>query len=77
MILALKLVAATRASELSLGIRDALRTALLAERWGDAVAAWIGGIGVAVDVYPSMDLNLPSDVEMADIEMQFMPLDED
>lgn len=66
--------AATPASELSDGVRDTLRAALLEEPWGDAVEAWIQQRDEAVDVYPSMDLYLPSDVEMASIEIQFMPL---
>lgn len=73
-VLALKLVAATPAAELPEGVRDALRAALLEERWGDAVEAWIESREVAVDVYPSMELYLPTDVEMAPVEMQFMPL---
>jgi hypothetical protein len=76
-ILALRVVAATPARELPAGIREALRDALLDERWGDAVAMWMGQRDAAVDVYPSMDLHTPSDVAMADIAMQFMPLFED
>ncbi len=30
-----------------------------------------------IDVYPSMDLHTPADVEMAEVEMQFLPLFED
>jgi hypothetical protein len=73
-ILALKLVAATPSAELSYEVRAELRQALLDERWGDAVEGWIRHRDVPVDVYPSMDFFLASDVEMAAIEMQFMPL---
>lgn len=76
-VLALRVVAATPASELSPSVRDDLREALLEERWGDAVEGWIRQTNVPVDVYPSMDLFLPRDVEMASVEMQFLPLFED
>ena len=76
-ILAVRLVAATQASRLSPGPRETLRSALLDERWGDAVEAWIEHTNVPVDVYSSMDLFGPADVEMAPIEMQFRPLFED
>ena len=76
-ILALKLVAATPASELPLAVKTALRAALREERWGDAVEGWIRQNDVAVDVYSSMEMYLPADVEIAGIEMQFTPLFED
>ena len=31
---------------------DAVRSALLEERWGDAVLAWMDATGETVDVYP-------------------------
>jgi hypothetical protein len=76
-VLALKVVARTGGSQLSPGVRDNLRSALLEERWGDAVEQWIDHSQVAVDVYPSMELYGHSDVAMAPIEMQFLALFED
>ena len=76
-VLALKVVARTRGSQLSPDVRDNLRSALLEERWGDAVEQWIDHRHVAVDVYPSMELYGHPDVAMAPIEMQFLPLFED
>lgn len=76
-VLALKVVARTPAGQLSAGIGTSLREALLDERWGDAVHQWIDHTRVAVDVYPSMELYLPSDVALGSIEMQFLPLFED
>lgn len=76
-VLALKVVAATRGGELSPGIRDQLRAALLGERWGEAVELWIEASGIPVDVYPSMELYVPSDIELAPMRMQFMSLFED
>ncbi len=73
-IVALKLVAATPAKAVSTGIRDTLRSALLEERWGDAVSVWIDHKNIPVDVYPALELYMPSDIELAAIEMQFMPL---
>ena len=43
------------------GERAALRLALQEERWGDAVFAFIGRTGVAVDVYESTELHLAAD----------------
>lgn len=76
-VLALEVVARTRGSQMSEGVRQGLRSALLEERWGDAVEQWIDHSQVAVDVYPSMELNQPSDVAMAPLAMQFLPLFED
>lgn len=76
-VLALKVVARTRGALLSQSFRDSLRSALLEERWGDAVEQWIDYSHVAVDVYPSMEFYASSDVALAPIEMQFLPLFED
>ncbi len=73
-VLALKLVASTPAGDLPVDVRDSLRSALVEERWGDAVESWIRYRDVAVDVYPSMPFFLPADVELAPIELQFTPL---
>ena len=75
-VLALQLVAQSRAEDFTASIRHDLREALLDERWGDAVAAWITATGQAVDVFASFDVHehdrLPS--EFAAIELQFTPL---
>lgn len=76
-VLALQVVAATPARSLPHAIRDDLRTALLDERWGDAVELWIVHGDVPVDVYASTDLFVPADVEFAPAELQFRPLFED
>jgi len=73
-VLALKLVATTSASTVSDSLRDSLRSALLEERWGDAVETWMRHNNVVVDVYPAMDFYLPEDIELASVEMQFTPL---
>ena len=73
-VLALELVAATPARALPSNVRDALRAALLDERWGDAVELWIVHGDVPVDVYSSTDLFAPADVELAPAELQFRPL---
>jgi plasmid stability protein len=76
-VLALQLVAATPGRSLTKTVRNALRAALLDERWGDAVELWILHADVAVDVYASTDLFGPADVELAPAELQFRPLFED
>jgi hypothetical protein len=56
------------------GERDALRLALTEERWGDAVFAFIGRTGIAVDVYESTDFYGAADVEVSPLELQLTPL---
>jgi hypothetical protein len=56
-VLANQLVAKTPGRDLPPGERTALRQALLEERWGDAVFAFIGRTGLAVDVYESTELH--------------------
>jgi hypothetical protein len=73
-VLACQLVATTPGSELPPGERDGLRAALTEERWGDAVFAFIGRTGVAVDVYESTDLFGPADAETGPLELQLTPL---
>ena len=73
--LALRLVARTETSRISTLERDLIRQALLDERWGDAVHAWIGHTGVAIDVYTERVLtsdDLPADLIGA--QLQFAPL---
>lgn len=73
--LALQLVARTTSDRLPTSERDALRTALLEERWGDAVHAWILHTGIPIDVYTERVLTeeeLPADLIGA--QLQFAPL---
>lgn len=78
-VLALRLVAQTRPELVGAAAAEQLRDALLNERWGDAVWAWIEHTGTPVDVYPSFDVHegggLPTDVAAA--ELQFAPLFQD
>jgi hypothetical protein len=75
-VLALQLVAQSRADQFTEGTRTVLRDALLAERWADAVTEWMSATGQAIDVYPSHVVysthSLPPD--LAAIELQFTPL---
>jgi len=75
-VLALQLVAQSRAEDFAEAVRHDLREALLDERWGDAVAGWITATGQAVDVFASYDVHehdrLPP--ELAAVELQFTPL---
>src|SRR5215217_733694 len=70
-VIGLKLIARTRGRDVATGLRDELRSALAEERWGDAVALWMEVDPEAIDVYPSFDLYLPSDVELGPEELQF------
>jgi hypothetical protein len=51
-VLALELVAATPASQLSESIVARIRSALLEEQWPQAVSLWMEATGVLVDAYP-------------------------
>ena len=73
-VLACQLVAQTPGRDLPAGEREALRMALLEQRWGDAVFAFIDRTGIAVDVYESTDLFGPGDVEVGPMELQLTPL---
>jgi len=76
-VLALQVVAATAGRTLPAAVRENLRTALLDERWGDAVELWIVHGDIPVDVYSSIDFFAPADVEFAPAELQFRPLFKD
>lgn len=75
-VLALKVVARTRGSDFGASA-DYVREALLEERWGDAVVAWINHTGVAVDVYDGLEVwtaEMLGDPELGSAELQFTPL---
>ena len=75
-VLATELVARTPTNALADGATESVRAALLDERWGDAVLAWIDVMGVEVDVYTHLHVytadDLPADLIGAQI--QFAPL---
>jgi hypothetical protein len=75
-VLALKLIALTPGADLPSGLRDQLRDALRAERWGEAVELWMQ-TRPEVDVYPSFEFYSGPDVELAAHELEFTPLFED
>jgi hypothetical protein len=73
--LAVRLVARNESPQLTDGQREELQAALLEERWGDAIAAWIDHTGIEVDVYTEPVLSagdIPADLVGA--ELQFAPL---
>jgi hypothetical protein len=77
-LLALELVANAQPS--TFGSRSQLiaaRSALLEERWADALLLWISATGLAVDVYPevlSVWTEQDLDVEQAAFEIRMSPL---
>lgn len=74
-VLALEVVARTDSALLG-GAADAIRQALLEERWGDATVAWIRGTGTGIDVYDGKSVyshdDLPAD--MIGAQLQFTRL---
>jgi hypothetical protein len=75
-VLALRLIALTPSAELPKSLREKLRAALRNEYWGDAVELWMQN-RPEVDVYPSFELFLANDVELASMELEFTPLFEE
>lgn len=75
-VLALELVARTPPDALTEPERDELRSALLEERWADAVVRWMRLRGVAVDVYTHLHLYSASDVpaDLVGAQLQFAPI---
>lgn len=75
-LLALEVVARSVPSDLDPKARGRMRTALLDERWADAVVEWIDTTGIAIDVYTHLhvysEADLPSDLIGA--QLQFAPL---
>ncbi len=74
-VLALRVVARTPADRIAPSERDALRLALLEERWGDAVSAWIHNTGIPIDVATERVVSgadLPADT--IGVQLQFAPL---
>ena len=77
--LAFELVARTSSSEVEdPAILGTIRTALLEEQWGTAVAEWIGVTGVQVDVWTEEEAPVWSremiDEELLGFEFQFSPI---
>lgn len=73
-VLANQLVAKTPGRDLPPGERTALRQALLEERWGDAVFAFIARTGLAVDVYESTEFHGAPEAVVGPMELQLTPL---
>lgn len=76
-VLAFQLVAQLRAADVSSPKRlQAMRAALLDERWGDALLEWIDETDTAVDVYPSGEIwgNERLDLDRASFEIRVSPL---
>ncbi|MGY9075267.1 MAG: hypothetical protein ACKVHU_20215 [Acidimicrobiales bacterium] len=75
-VLAVDLVARTDPAALVPEDLATIRSALLEERWADAVVAWMSLIGVEVDVYTYLHIyseqELPPD--MIGAQLQFAPL---
>ena len=78
-LVALKVVARTPAAELDDHSLHRIRTALLEERWGDAVAAWIEATGEIVDGYPDEEVWSPErlDSDAASFEVRMAPIFEE
>jgi hypothetical protein len=74
-VLALEVVARTDPTLLAEGA-DAIRAALLEERWGDATVAWIRGTGTGIDVYDGKSVYTDDDLpaEMIGAQLQFTRL---
>lgn len=75
-VLALELVARSDPAKLPAGRAETLRSALLDERWADALVEWMSITGMAVDVYTHLHVYSATDLpaEMLGAHLQFSPL---
>ena len=75
-VLAIHLVAQTHSAGLDPGRVESLRGALTEERWGDAVAEWIGMTDTPVDVYTGLHLWTAAEITSDTVlhELEFTPL---
>lgn len=75
-VLALELVGRTDSRELDTAACADLRTALLEERWADAVVQWMRLRGIAVDVYTHLHVYTAQDAppELVGAQLQFAPI---
>ena len=79
-LLALHVVAQSDPADLAqAGKLDEIRTALLEERWADAVAGWIDSSDVPIDAYPDEMLwtDARVDAEAASFEIRLAPIFKD
>ena len=76
-VIALHVIAATEPSELGSRLAE-VRTALLEERWTDALVAWMEETGRVADVYPDEPIRGEALSEAtAMLELQFKPIFQD
>ena len=75
-VLASELVARTPSDVLTNSETEAIRRALLDERWGDAVLSWIDLMGIEVDVYTHLHVYTENDLpeDLIGAQLQFSPL---
>jgi hypothetical protein len=75
-VLATQVVARTAPADIGAGHAAIIREALLDERWGDAVAAWIAATGDVVDAYPDDQIWTEEqlDAELAHLEISLSPI---
>ena len=75
-VIALQIIARTPPQDIDAHALDALREALLQERWGDALALWIQHGGDAVDVYDDVEVwtDEALDEDHASLEIRMAPL---
>lgn len=79
-LLAMRLVARSHARDLERsGMLDDIRSALLEERWGDAVTMWMQATSEVVDVYPDEEIVTDErlDQDTASMEIRLAPIFED
>ena len=74
-LVALRLVARTPSASLGQHL-EKIRSALLEERWGDAVALWIEATGTVVDAYPDEEVwtDEQLDQDHASFEIRMAPI---
>lgn len=74
-VIALEVIARTD-SRLLGGDAEAVRSALIEERWASAAAIWIAATGIGIDVYTNISVYDSDDLpqELVGVQLQFTPL---
>jgi len=75
-LLAVRLVGPSRPEDFAPGVLEEIRSALLHQRWADAVTAWMLASGEVLDGYPDEEVVTEEmlDDERASMEIRLLPI---
>ena len=75
-LLAVRLVGPSRPEDFAAGVLEEIRSALLEQRWADAVTAWMLATGEVLDGYPDEEIVTEEmlDEDRASMEIRLSPI---